>query len=100
MPALFVDLDGVLMVTPQTTNPLAPILTWNIGELCSVIWYSVKLLAPLAWMSAGLEPPLPLASQKDDELPTLGSPPCPSMMPPPTIPELAPFAVMSAPAPL
>ena len=55
-------------------------------------------MAPLTWISAGLEPPLPLSSQKDDELPTFGSPPCPSMTPPPTIPALAPFTAMSAAA--
>ena len=37
VPALLVDFDGVLMVTPQTTKPAAPSLTWNFGELCSVI---------------------------------------------------------------
>ena len=37
VPALLVDFDGVLMVTPHTTKPLALSLTWNMGELCNVI---------------------------------------------------------------
>ena len=37
VPTLLVAVVGVLMVTPQTTKPVAVSLTWNIGELCSVI---------------------------------------------------------------
>jgi len=37
VPALLVAFDGVLMVMPHTTNPLALSFTWNFGELWSVI---------------------------------------------------------------
>ena len=51
-PLLFFHFEGVRMVTPQTVKPSPgvvqslmlyegydPILTWNLGELCSVIRY-------------------------------------------------------------
>jgi hypothetical protein len=37
VPTLFLAAVGVLMVTPQTTKPFAPSLTWNMGELCRVM---------------------------------------------------------------
>src|SRR4051812_23685944 len=98
VPALLVAVDGVLMLTPQTTNPLAASLTWNLGALCSVIRYSVKLVPFETWISAGLSPPAPLTSHHDCVAPICGSPPCPSMAPSPTMPELVPRTTISAEA--
>src|SRR3954453_3248519 len=98
VPALLVAVDGVLMLTPQTTNPLAASLTWNLGALCSVIRYIVKLVALDTWISAGLSPPAPLTSHHDCVAPICGSPPCPSMAPSPTMPELVPRTTISAEA--
>ena len=96
MPALLVDFDGVLMATPQTTNPFAESLTWNLGEFCRRMRYSVNCDAPLTWISAGLLPLLPAFwSHQDCELPTLGSPPWPSMTPSPTMPDPVPVTAIS-----
>src|SRR5580658_557397 len=96
VPALFVVFEGVLIVIPQTTNPAASSLTWNIGALWRVIPYRVKLVAPVVWMRTGLDPPPPFASHHDWLPPIMGSPPWPSMTPLPTIPDLAPFAEINA----
>src|SRR3954470_3744160 len=79
-PWLFSQRDGVKMVTPQTMKP-APgvhaavtppagvevILTWNLGELCSVIRYIRKPVTPDdRLMSVGL-PMLPSIIASADE---------------------------------
>src|SRR5579884_639614 len=72
-PWLFSQRDGVRMVTPQTMNPspgraqgaAAPpggvevILTWNLGELCSVIRYIRNCVVPEARFTSVGFPMLP-----------------------------------------
>src|SRR5579883_2039606 len=98
VPWLFVADDGVLIVTPHTTKPLAPSATWNFGALCRVIRYSVKRVAPLTRTSVGIAAaPFVAAfvSHHDCVWPTSGSPPWPSMTPSPTIAWSAPATVMT-----
>src|SRR5579884_2329774 len=99
VPWLFAASAGVLIVTPQTTNPLASSFTWNFGESWSVIECIVKLDAPRVSTSAGLaEPPfvLPVSSHHDCVCPSIGSPPWPWIAPLPTMPEPAPRTPMNA----
>ncbi len=113
-PWLFSQREGVKTVTPHTMKPcpcvvqgaVGPpggfevILTWNLGELCSVIRYSKSCVVPLVRLiSVGL----PMLPSIDCSAPeschheycwfNSGSPPCPSMMPSPTMPGAAPPTV-------
>src|SRR5262245_6605744 len=87
-PSVFGELDGVLMVIPQTLKPTVPsITTWNLAALRRVTWYSVKVVAPLVWTSRGAARLPSYASSSShhvDVLPATTSPPRPSMAPRPT----------------
>src|SRR3954469_21891402 len=74
-PRLFVHLEGVSTVTPQTMNPLPGeehtpsagtdvSLTWNFGELWSVMRYSKNPVVPASRLTRVGLPMLPSISRK------------------------------------
>src|SRR3954452_24163451 len=73
-PRLFVHFEGVSTVTPHTMKPLpgeehtpsagtVVSLTWNLGELCSVMRYIRKPVVPVSRLTNVGLPMLPSASR-------------------------------------